>query len=142
MALEIVETPVTTVHGTSTRTPKSELGKNDFLLLLTKQLQNQDPLKPMDNMEFVAQMAQFSSLEQMTNMNKSIESFVSTASQGYKADAMSYLGMQVTATQADQSDPITGQVTAIRFEDGEAVFTVGGKDVKQSEINKVEFPTA
>ncbi len=141
MALEIVDTPVTSVYGTTTRTPKSELGKNDFLLLLTKQLQNQDPLKPMDNMEFVAQMAQFSSLEQMTNMTKSIDTLVTTSSQGYKADAMGYLGMQVTATKADQSDPITGQVSAIRFEDGEAVFTVGTNDVKLSEITKVEFPS-
>jgi len=48
------------------------LGKDDFLRLLVTQLANQDPLEPMDDQQFVAQMAQFSQLEQLTNMNESI----------------------------------------------------------------------
>ena len=54
------------------RTPKNTLGKQDFLNLLVSQMQNQDPLDPMKGTEFAAQLAQFSSLEQLTNLNTSM----------------------------------------------------------------------
>lgn len=54
--------------------PKNDLDKDAFLRLLTTQLAHQDPLNPIEDQEFIAQLAQFSSLEQMQAMNKNIES--------------------------------------------------------------------
>lgn len=63
----------TTSTQQTTRQPKDKLGKQDFLNLLTTQLKYQDPLKPMEDKEFIGQMAQFSSLEQMQNLNTTLE---------------------------------------------------------------------
>ena len=62
-----------TRDGRPVSNPSTQLGKNDFLRLLTVQLRYQDPLNPLENTEFIAQMAQFSSLEQLQNMNQSME---------------------------------------------------------------------
>ncbi len=57
----------------TTRSNTDVLGKDDFLQLLVAQLQNQDPLKPMESTEFTAQLAQFSSLEQLYNVNENLD---------------------------------------------------------------------
>lgn len=70
----MIEGVSTTTTTTTTETQgKSSLGKDDFLKLMIAQLQNQDPLEPMDGSQYSAQLAQFSSLEQMKNMNDTLK---------------------------------------------------------------------
>jgi len=80
------------------RKTSSELGKDDFLKLLITQLSNQDPTNPMEDNEFIAQMAQFSSLEQMTNMSTS---FTKMASYLTGSEAYSTLGKTVELNIGD-----------------------------------------
>lgn len=89
------------------RTASQELGKDDFLQLLITQLANQDPLSPMENTEFIAQMAQFSSLEQITNMSTG---FSQLATMLNSSEAISTVGKTVQI--ADGDNIITGTVQA------------------------------
>ncbi|MDR1160333.1 MAG: hypothetical protein LBK69_06890 [Syntrophomonadaceae bacterium] len=71
MAVNSVNGYTNSTAGTTTLSESKELGQEDFLKLLVTQLQNQDPLNPQSDREFIAQMASFSSLEQMKNLNNS-----------------------------------------------------------------------
>ena len=84
-----------TVNG---RTASQQLGKDDFLKLLITQLSNQDPTNPMEDTQFIAQMAQFSSLEQMTNMN---ESFHKMAAMINSSQAAATIGRTVDIDVGD-----------------------------------------
>lgn len=90
------------------RTAKQGLGRDDFLKILMTQLENQDPTSPMEDKEFIAQMAQFSTLEQMTNMTEEF----SALGEGLAAGrAVSMLGKQVTI--ASDGRTVEGLVNAV-----------------------------
>jgi flagellar basal-body rod modification protein FlgD len=72
------------------------LGKDDFLHLLITQLQNQDPLNPTDHTEFTAQLAQFSSLEQLNNVNTNLEQLQNFQASTNNSQAVSLLGKEIT----------------------------------------------
>ena len=87
-----------TLESLEGRKVSNQLGKDEFLKLLITQLQNQDPTEPMENTEFIAQMAQFSSLEQMTNMSSS---FTKMANYITGSEAMATLGKKVDLNIGD-----------------------------------------
>lgn len=94
----------------ASRAAMKELDKEAFLKLLIAQLSNQDPLNPMEDREFIAQMAQFSTLEQMTNMSKSLDKMVDSD----KYSAVSYVGKTVGFTkEAETPDGKPVQVAAV-----------------------------
>ncbi|SDG98038.1 flagellar basal-body rod modification protein FlgD [Alteribacillus persepolensis] len=91
------------------------LGKDDFLKILMVQLQNQDPLNPMDDKEFVSQMAQFSSLEQMTNMSTQLEQFVQANQNGSLVQHSELIGENIIWERTIETD---GLVTGTEEEIG------------------------
>jgi len=74
------------------------LGRDTFLTMLVAQLENQDPLNPMDGTDFSAQLAQFSQLEQLINLNDSMETLASSFTASTDGDVIGYIGRQVTGT--------------------------------------------
>ena len=73
----------------------NELGKNDFLKLLVAQMNNQNPLEPQDNTEFVAQLAQFSSVEGIDNLNNTVDDMASELRSSQALQASSLVGQSV-----------------------------------------------
>jgi flagellar basal-body rod modification protein FlgD len=85
----------------ATSTTKS-LGKDDFLKMLVAQLKNQDPLNPMDGTEFASQLAQFSSLEQLSNMNTQLQNLGLYQTTASNTQAVNLLGKEVSVNQGNQ----------------------------------------
>jgi len=73
------------------------MGKDEFFKMLIAQLQNQDPLNPMDGTDFTAQLAQFSSLEQLTNVNSNLEAVTAYQKLMSGVQAVSLIGKEITA---------------------------------------------
>jgi flagellar basal-body rod modification protein FlgD len=113
--------------------PNAILGKDDFLKLLVTQLQHQDPMNPMDDKDFMGQMAQFSSLEQITNLVTATQaqSFSTQMSQ-----AVGLIGHNVSWVAADGTNG-TGTASKVSISDGAIQITVGDSQITPDEIVQV-----
>jgi flagellar basal-body rod modification protein FlgD len=111
---------------------KQALGSDDFMKLLTTQLTSQDPMNPMKDTEFISQMANFTSLEQMRSLSKSFDTFTSDQKM---AAAPAYLGRQVTITNA--TGDITGVVEAIKLNKGKPAVVVNGQTYETNLITGI-----
>lgn len=110
--------------STQRTNPKGVLDKDDFLKLFVAQMQKQDPSSPMDNAQMMAQMASFSSVEQMSNLAKVTESAAAGQAQ---SNAVGLIGRTVTYVDAAKATH-TGTVEKVTTAGGKAVLTVGGVD--------------
>ena len=91
-------TSATQAASSSTAGPTQTLGENDFLKLLTAQMQAQDPLNPMDSANFAAQLAQFSSVEQLTNINTQLTNMAASQTSLQNTMASDLIGKKVVVT--------------------------------------------
>lgn len=120
-------------NQSTTRTPSPELGKDEFMKILMTQLQNQDPLNPMDDREFISQMATFSSLEQMMNMASSIDMLVQSQLISPVIQYSHMIGKVVSYHSYDEEtgqvlDTKTSEVISVSQKDGWAIFELANGD--------------
>ncbi|EAX48661.1 flagellar hook capping protein [Thermosinus carboxydivorans Nor1] len=126
----VTVTSSATGESSSSVKKNDQLGKDDFLKLLVAQLRYQDPMKPMEDKEFIAQMAQFSSLEQIQNLNSTMVTM----------QAMGLIGKTVR-WQNENGAEQAGNVRAVKISDRQPYIVVGDTTVELSKIQVVEEST-
>jgi flagellar basal-body rod modification protein FlgD len=133
-------TPVSTTSAAARSESQLAANFDTFLVLLTAQLKNQDPLEPMDSAEFTQQLVQFSQVEQQINSNKNLESLIALTKARSSADAVSYLGKTLTLTDGRAplmngeanwayalDNDASAATLAIRNARGDVVFTAAAE---------------
>jgi flagellar basal-body rod modification protein FlgD len=121
--------------ATSAQGGDSSLSESDFLQLLTTQLQNQDPLQPMSDTDFIAQMATFSQLSAQNTLNTNFSDY---SSEQALNDAQGYIGKTVTVSGAAEGVPgTTGTVTGVDVSSGLPTITIGGVDYSLTDITAI-----
>jgi flagellar basal-body rod modification protein FlgD len=128
------QTPATGGTQSTSSSDPMMLGKDDFLKLLVSQLSHQDPMNPVDDKDFMGQMAQFTSVEQLTNMAAAIDR-MSTASQSTQSIAL--IGKTVSWKKDDGSTG-EGVATSVSFDDGSITIAVGDAQIAPNEIESVK----
>lgn len=115
------------------------MGKDDFLRLLTVQLRYQDPTDPIKDQDFIAQLAQFSALEQTQNLANQMAAFIDLqSSYGLTAQSAALLGRTVEVAHGEDGESVTGTVEAIRLNGGRPEIVIDGESYPISQIVSVQ----
>ena len=132
-------TPIKDVLGRGTpAAPKEQFGQDTFLKLLVAQLRYQDPTSPMDGSQFLAQTAQFTSVEKLAEVAK-LETQMLAAQRVMQASTL--IGRHVTYAGPQGAD-VTGVVTAARLGPDGPVLRVGSDDVPVAQVKEVRSSAA
>lgn len=130
--------------GTQVERKTGGASKSDFLRLLTEQLRHQDPLNPMEDKDMMAQLAQFSALEETQGMRVSLDRL---AAGNQMAQGASFLGKKAAGTLPSTFDPqgnqvpgrgVSGIVSGVTFKDGQVFLKIGGDEMPLTYVTKVE----
>lgn len=116
------------------------LGQDDFLKLMIAELQNQDPSQTTDSTQFVAQLAQFSALEQMTNVAQAVgkldSDLTALSQQNLLAQGAALLGKQVSGIDA-QGHTVQGTVSQVMMQDGNVQLQVGSATLTIAQVSTI-----
>ena len=128
-------------NNTITRATNNILGKDDFLKLLMTQLKYQDPMEPADNKEFIAQMAQFTSLEQMGNISAGFANLnrvqLGLLQETATSKAIGLIGRSVEVTNPDTGEVVSGVVSGMRVVNGLPRVIIGTGEFDVDTVTKV-----
>jgi flagellar basal-body rod modification protein FlgD len=146
---------ISSVSGTSssssTTSISDSISSDDFLTLFVTQLQNQNPLDPTDNTEFMSQLAQFSTLEQSTKQTEYLSDISSINTASLQLDQISlastFIGKTIKysndSSDSSSSSTLSGVVDGVKLEeDGTVSFVIGGESVSISNFIEVEDTAA
>ncbi len=133
---EVMGGQVNTDLNSANSKGKKKMDRDAFFKLLITQLQNQDPLKPMENKEFVSQMAQFSSLEQMNKMNENMNKFMDVQKINQNS-ALIGKTVEKEVTQDDKIKSIKGEVVKVSFEEGNTYAHLNNENTDKINVNDI-----
>lgn len=135
-ATQSSQNPRASALSDASNSSNTAMQMEDFLQLLTSQISNQDPLEPMKDTEFISQMANIASLEQMQQFTKGFETF---ADSHKDMVAQAYLGKMVKISEDGLE--VEGLVESVeKNKDGEVFVEVGGKNYSPANIQRVSIP--
>ena len=130
----ITNTNTTVASSPASSLTSNSLGSQDFLKILTTQLRNQDPLSPMSNTEFIAQMAQLSTLQSTQDMSKQLTNLLETQQRN---QALQMVGRDVDYTPEGSDVSQTGRVSAVLLNASSPVLLIEGKQVSYTQVQSI-----
>jgi flagellar basal-body rod modification protein FlgD len=132
---------ISTIARNNQGVGQTDLGRDEFLDLFVAQLQNQDPLDPVKNEDFVAQLASISSVEQLESLNSNVVASIAlnqnNALLSQLTSSSSLIGKTVNFVDQSTGLQSNGTVDGVKIENGVAVLNIGGRDIPLGSVTEI-----